>query len=328
MSGNTDWYTPRPRRADGRMRLVGIELEFTGLNLQEVTTIAAQWAGTQPVMHNIAQGSVATRWGKLGTEIDWMHLKTLSEEQRRSKPEDPGWLTLLRDLASVVVPTEVVLPPVPLDELHALEPLVEQLRAAGAKGTRHSPIAAYGVHLNPELPDLSVSTISAYLQAFGLLQWWLVERCAVDFTRRIVPYVDLYPEAYVLKILDYTEHTSVEELRDDYLLHNPTRNRALDLWPLLAHLDASWVHTHMDDSLVKARPTLHYRLANCEIDQPNWHLHSVWEPWRAVECLAADTTLLATAAHHFKVEQRPVFGASRHQWVQWVDQWLEDQSLA
>lgn len=322
----TSWLTPRPHCADGHMRKVGVELEFTGLSLPEVTAIAAQWAGTQPVMLNIAQGYAETRWGKLRTEIDWLHLKTLSEEQHGA-PQDPAWLTLLRDVAVIVVPTEVVLPPVPLDELDQLEELIDRLRAAGAKGTRHSPLAAYGVHLNPELPNLEASTIREYLQAFGLLQWWLVERCALDLTRKLSPYVDLYPEAYVLKTLNYTEQTPLETLRSDYLEHNATRNRALDMWPLFAHLDKDWVKTHMDTPLIKARPTFHYRLANCEIDQPGWSLHSAWQPWRVVENLAAAPTLTAELAGHFRSKQRPIFGAHRQQWIQWVDKWLKDRSL-
>lgn len=323
---DTSWFTPRPLGADGHIRKLGVELEFTGLSLPEVTAIAANWAGSEPTIRNIAQGSTATRWGELVTEIDWLHLKTWSEEQH-GKPHNPAWLTLLRDVATVVVPTEIVLPPVPLDELDELESLITRLRAAGAKGTRHSPLAAYGVHLNPELPDLRAITICGYLQAFSLLQWWLVERCAVDITRKLSPYVDLYPEAYVLKTLSYTEKTSLHSVRLDYLEHNATRNRALDMWPLFCHLDQQWVESNMDNPLIKARPTLHYRLANCEVDDPEWLLASTWEPWGVVEALAAVPSLLNELAGHFRSKQRPLLGANRQQWVQWVDKWLKDRSL-
>ena len=54
------------------------------------------------------------------------------------------------------------------------------------------------MHVNAEAPSLEPADVLAVVRAFGLLQWWLVDRHEVDLSRRMSPYIDLYPEAYVL----------------------------------------------------------------------------------------------------------------------------------
>ena len=63
---------------------------------------------------------------------------------------------------------------------------------------------------------------------------------------------------------------------DDYLVENASRNRALDMLPVFAYLDEARIRAAVSDGLIKARPTLHYRLPNCEIEQPGWDLHPAW----------------------------------------------------
>lgn len=321
-----DWHPPNLYKDDGNVRRLGVEIELTGLRLATITDLIGRWAHAEPIMTTVAEGYVETRWGKLKTEIDWLYLRKLSDEHKISQ-QSQVWLELLRDIATVVVPAEIVFPPIPMNELHELESLIEQLREAGAKGTAHSPLAAFGVHLNPELPNLKPETISAYICAFGLLQWWLVEVSDIDFTRRVVPYIDLYPEAYVLRTLTYDRETSLAQLQQDYLHHNPTRNRALDLWPLFAFLDEQWVRENTDDEHIKARPTLHYRLPNCDIDKPGWQLHDTWPSWNTVEKLANAPQLLQQLSLKFQQEQRPLLGANRSQWVEYLTAWLKDHLL-
>lgn len=320
------WQVPSAYTDSGEVRKVGVEIEFTGLNLPETTAVVGAWAGQQAVEDTAAEGHVDTRWGTFGTEIDWLYLKNLAEEQKVS-PNTPAWLEFLSQLAATIVPVEIVCPPIPLNELAELEGLVVRLREAGALGTGSSPIAAYGVHFNPELPAAGDAPLPYYIQAFGLLQWWLVKECKLDFTRRMSPYVDLYPEAYVLLTLDYTADTTVEHMRQDYLEYNATRNRALDLWPLFAHFDAEWVEQQLHNPLIKARPTFHYRLANCEVDRSDWSLWECWRPWQVVERLAAEGDKVAILAEHFQIAQRTFRGAHKNNWVDFLDQWLNDQSL-
>ncbi|NNC55402.1 MAG: hypothetical protein HKO07_06755, partial [Pseudomonadales bacterium] len=84
----------------------------------------------------------------------------------------------------------------------------------------------------------------------------------------------------------------VEQLIDDYLTHNPTRNRSLDMLPLFAHLDEQRVRNTIDDDRIKARPTFHYRLPNCDIDSPDWNIDLSWSLWLQVEKLAFDAPRL------------------------------------
>src|SRR5690606_10641841 len=57
--------------------------------------------------------------------------------------------SLIGDVASHWMPTEVSAPPIPVDRLERLRPLVEKLRALGALGTRNSAIYAFGLQFNP-----------------------------------------------------------------------------------------------------------------------------------------------------------------------------------
>src|SRR5690606_31944054 len=104
-----------------------------------------------------------------------------------------------------------------------------------------------------------------YLRAYVCLQEWLFERAHVNLARRATPYVDPLPGRYIRRVIDAGYAPTLETLIDDYLAENPTRNRALDLLPLFAHLDAPRVQRVVADPLIKARPTFHYRLPNSEI---------------------------------------------------------------
>ena len=39
-------------------------------------------------------------------------------------------------------------------------------------GTEELLIAAYGVHVNTEIPRLDTEALFSYLRAFAVLQWW------------------------------------------------------------------------------------------------------------------------------------------------------------
>ncbi|MCB1684264.1 MAG: amidoligase family protein, partial [Pseudomonadales bacterium] len=73
----------------------------------------------------------------------------------------------------------------------------------------------------------------------------------------------------------------------------------LDMLPLFSHLDAPRVAARVDDPRIKSRPTLHYRLPNCEIDREGWDLGGDWARWLQVEHLAADPTRLDSLCQRF-----------------------------
>jgi hypothetical protein len=225
----------------------------------------------------------------------------------------------------VLVPVEIVCPPIEITRLDSLDPLVESLRAAGAVGTEESLFAAYGVHINTEIPALDAATMFRYLKSFALLQWWLVDRYEVDPARKLSPYIDLYPEAY-LRQLASLQDADMDRIFEDYLAHNATRNRALDMLPMLAQVDEARVQQAVDDPRVKARPAFHYRLPDCHIEKPDWSLCSAWDSWLKVEELGDRAEWLEELGAAFLDADRPVLGVNRSEWVAYIDRWLVDHA--
>lgn len=313
--------------ADDRPRTVGFELEFTGLDLEQATDALSASLGAQVLEDSAAERVLGVEsLGKFRIELDWDYLKRKAAENQQHET-DSDWVDLLSQAALLLVPIEVVCPPIPVTGLEVLDPMVQALRDAGAVGTEDSPVAAYGVHVNTEIPRVDAETISRYLKAFALLQWWLVQSHDVDLTRRITPFIDLYPEAYVERLLSRPECT-MDQIFDDYLAHNATRNRALDLLTLLAEIDGDRVRRAVDDPRIKARPAFHYRLPNCHIEKPDWSLASAWNRWCVVEQLAHRKEDLDTLGALFLERSRPLLGVSRDGWVEHMDQWLKDRGLA
>ncbi|MFC0445446.1 amidoligase family protein [Pseudidiomarina halophila] len=310
------------KTAEGDIRRVGFELEFSGIDVATSAEAVARALGGSPYAKSSAQWRVEGPLGEFRVEIDWNFLQKLAAEKGEHANTD-SLLESLSQAAGLVVPVEVVCPPIACDELDALTGMVDELRDAGAKGTDESMIAAYGTHINPELPDTDSETICRYMQAYALLQWWLVDQHHVNPTRKLSPYVDLYPEAYVRNLLKY-DSVSINELIDDYLKANPTRNRALDMLPLFSHLDSERVKAELTDDKIKARPTLHYRLPNCRINEASWTLAREWNLWCNVERLANRPKALAELAADFLDADRPMLGVARQPWIEHVDEWLKE----
>ncbi|MFP4155647.1 MAG: amidoligase family protein [Halothiobacillaceae bacterium] len=284
---------PRQTTADGRTRRVGVELEMNGITLDELASTVAGVLDleitAQGRYERLLTGDPAGDWK---VELDFRLLRDMGRE-----PRDGGEIIdelrhsaeeILARVSEPVVPFELVSPPLPLDRLEDVERLIEHLRARGARGTTRQATNAFSLQLNPELPDLSAQSILDYIRAFSCLFPWLQRRAQVDFARRITGFAEPFPERYLRRILRPEYQPEQTALIDDYLDANPTRNRALDLLPLFAHLDHERVVDRVADPLIKARPTLHYRLPNCEIDRPDWGLHVVWNDWWQVEALACD----------------------------------------
>lgn len=306
------------------MRTVGFELEFSGITLGDtVEAVSAAFDGTIDE-ETVAEVSVKTDIGDFNVEVDWDFLKRTAVEVRQADSPD-AWLKQLSEAAALLVPIEVVCPPLSISSLDQLDRLVDTLHQAGAVGTDESLIAAYGVHINPETPGLDAATINRYLCAFALLQWWLVEANSVELARRVSPYIDLYEEPYI-KLLLSREEPCLDTLIDDYLTYNPTRNRALDMLPMFAHIDEEQVRTTLDDPKIKARPTFHYRLPNCCIDDPQWRLSSPWNLWCVVEQLADDEKSLTELGKAFLAADRPLLGVNRAAWVERIEQWIDGRA--
>lgn len=280
------------------MRRVGFELEFAGLELPVIADILAETLGGSVRPNHHAECIVTVDdLGEFMVELDWKLIKEVASERasRRnqlSEDEEDRLLEWFTYAASQVVPSEIVCPPIEIERLNLLNPVVERLRDAGALGTDKALIYAFGVHINPELPDLEANTIIDYIKAYCLAQDWLLKAHDVDPVRRITPYIDLYPKKYIRHVLAYRGDESMAQIIDDYLQYNPTRNRALDLLPLFRHIDEARVDAVIDDDRVNSRPTFHYRMPNCEIEKPHWDLTVSWNIWCVLEKISEDERLI------------------------------------
>jgi hypothetical protein len=319
---------PLQQTASGATRRVGVELEMSGLDGEEISAVVAdklkgRVERISDYEHQV-HGDAAGPWC---VELDFRFLKEWGRRPANESPLralDEAAEGLLRAGAERLVPWEVASPPLPLGRLHEVQALVERLRDAGARGTTAGVTYAFGLQLNPEMPSTEASVIARYLKAFLCLFDWLEDRAHVDLARRLTPYVDPFPLGYVRRVVDTGYWPEVPRLIDDYLVANPTRNRALDMLPLFAHLDADRVRRAVPDPRIRPRPALHYRLPNCEIDRPDWGIQIAWDDWLQVERLAAEPgrlDALCTAFCDFL--DRPI-GRLLEEWAPQVQPWLTD----
>lgn len=309
------------------MRRVGVELEFAGLSLEHIARLIHQQFGGTIQVNSAYENTIAdTCLGDFKVELDFQYLK--KKGRYKIDPEDPFALLdewseqIVRLAAEQIVPFEVISPPIPMDRLGELALLVPILRASGAQGTDSGTLNAFGLHFNPELPSLEPETIVAYLKAFLCLYDWLVYRSEIDLTRSMTGYIAPFPTDYIRQVIDLDYHPDQNDLIDDYLLANPTRNRALDMLPLFAYLDKSRALSVIEDDRIHPRPTLHYRLPNCRIDQPDWSIDGDWRNWLVVENLACDAGHLNSLCQTYsRFLDRPLADLFKD-WKDTVEIWL------
>ncbi|MDF2868104.1 MAG: hypothetical protein K0S11_1574 [Gammaproteobacteria bacterium] len=324
---------PMQHNPQGESRKVGFEIEFTGISLETTAQIiAGLYAGDiQPIHRNRIKIKTKAQ-GDFIVELDVKLLQRLSQEvcnaatlQTTEQIEiqlKQFTVDMLSPMLVNVAPTEIVTPPLPFSELATLDELCQRLRKNFAKGTHASIIYAFGVHINPEVPAFDVSTLQRYLLAFVLLYDWLKVKSQLDFTRQATQFAKAYPKAYVELLINKT-YQDLDTLIDDYLLHNPTRNRALDMLPLFSYLNAKKVKTIIPDERIKARPTFHYRLPNCQIDEPNWSILQSWNLWVAVEKLAYHPQGLQWLSERYKSHLSSLlYNLNSDAWVAEVEAWL------
>jgi hypothetical protein len=304
---------PVIHNARGEVRKAGFELEYAGLSLEAAAVIVRHVLGGHHIVESASVQQVAgTRFGAFKLEIDSSLLKDRKyEEPLRAVGLDPETLggasrverAVAKLFAVAGVPYEIVSPPIPITDLAPLDELRRLLQQNEAAGTRARLWYAFGMHINPEIPSDDPGELRDVLRAFLLLYSWLKKRVNLDLARAISPYVNAFPDDYARLILRPDYPADKDRLIDDYLAHNPTRNRALDMLPVLCHLDKDRVMSRVEDPhLVKARPAFHYRLPNCLVDEPDWTLAREWNTWVEVERLAHDKHKLAAMSRKYLQE--------------------------
>lgn len=283
--------------AEGKPRRIGVELEFGGIGLQDAAETVTLLFGGKIDWENPHRARIrGTRFGTFTAELD-------SDYVHPSEPPDNNptvWdrsARLVREAVGDVIqawmPREIVTPPLPLRDLPEVDRLCAALSERGAVGTEDGLLYAFALQLNPELPRLDPAEVLETMRAFVLLSPWLYAAAARDQTRNLLSFAAPYPTDYTRKILDPAYAPDWPDLMEDYHRANPDRNRGLDLYPLFAYVDAGRIKTALHDPLIRARPTYHYRVPDCRIDDPDWSVVLEWNRWVKVEALAADPGALA-----------------------------------
>lgn len=294
---------PILRTADGAERRVGVEIEFAGLDVDEACVLVRRlYGGTIEPINRFGSMVCGTTLGDFRVELDSLPLKKEKYKRYLEKVGAGSRLTgvvedVLESIVSTFVPAEIVTAPIPIADAPRLESLRWALHARNAEGTKASILYTFGFQLNPELPALDAGTLVRHLRAFLALQDWLFVVAEVDATRDWYGWTEPFPDAYRRKVLDPSYAPDEDALIGDYLEANPTRNRALDMLPVFATLQEERVLAAAKEAEnVKARPTFHYRLPNCLIDDPAWSFAVEWNRWVEVEKLADDPSRMRIAA--------------------------------
>lgn len=310
---------PKIKKADGGLRKVGLEVEFSGVEIDKAADIIRSlYGGKIKKEHRYQIEIIDTDLGSFRVELDARILKKMAEKSGINI-EGQSILKSIEDvvdkLAKTVVPLEIVMPPVKISQLGRMEALREALQENRAEGTESSLVHAFGMHINTESPDLKATTLLKYLRSFLIVYPWLIDRMNIDISRRITPFVLPFPDKYVINILNPSYKPDEKEFIKDYVEFNPTRNRPLDMMPILGLLDEQLIQQVMQGEKNNLRPTFHYRLPNSKIDDPDWHFADEWNYWLVVEDLAQYSEMLEKLCRLYLLRKEETMISFSKEWA-------------
>lgn len=332
---------PVVRDHQGKERKAGFEFEFGNLSVTATAReLQAKLGGKLDTKSPFEAILETDGLGRLKVERDFELLRSIKYRswlEALGVEFSPGSFaheieTNIDSASKQLIPCEIVTDPIAFSELEKIDRLIEILSGIGAEGTQESLFYAFGLHINISLPDDRADTLKRYLQAFLLLRAWLIESSGTDITRRFfTKFIDPFPYPYMQLLVDNHYTPNMETLIKDYLTHNPTRNRALDMLPIFAGIEHDLVmHSVNEDErkLIKARPAFHFRLPDCRINVPGWSAASSWNQWVYVETLAEDKTLLQELITEWRnsAEKRPL--AANTAWVVHLTTLLSEKFFA
>ena len=295
---------PRPHNADGTPRKIGVEIELGGLDEGDVARICAEVLGGR------AEQGDGTLWTVHDTRIGKIevYLDTSLRKATRSKLRD-----LALDLGREVIPVEIVTQPLDMAELATLHDLTGALRHAGALGSGAGWVFGFGLHLNIEIASDRNADILRPMLAYALIEDWLRSAYPIDESRRLLPFTDPYPTEFVRALIKAGPGAARAAVTGLYLAHTPSRNRGLDMLPLLAHFEPGRIAAAIEDK-TSARPTFHFRLPDCRIDESDWTLAREWRRWVMVERVAGDGALLRRLSDAWE-DDHGLITLSRQSWA-------------
>jgi len=296
---------PQPLNAAGEARRVGVEIELGGLDEARVAQIVAQRLGgrAEPEDSHIW----AVRDSVIGDVA--VYLDIFLRKAQKSRLRD-----LALDLGREVVPVEIVTAPLDMDGMARLDDLRDALREAGALGSGAGLVFGFGVHFNIEVASGRDADTVRPLLAYALIEDWLRAAYPIDESRRLLPFTDPYPTDFVRALIEAGPGAARDRVTGLYLELTPSRNRGLDMLPLLAHFDAGRIRAAISDK-TSARPTFHFRLPDCRIDEADWTLATEWWRWVAVERVARDDALLRRLSDAW-LDDHGLVTLSRQHWAE------------
>ena len=137
--------------ADGEERRVGVEIELSGLGYDELVRVMARLLGGTATVDSRYVTRLDTSMGEFTIELDSDPIKDLDladERLPRSIRELGGQAMGVIDAAAErVVPLEIISPPLPFTQMDEIDSLMQELRRAGALGSREAIYFAFGLQL-------------------------------------------------------------------------------------------------------------------------------------------------------------------------------------
>lgn len=324
---------PKLLNQDGTERSVGFEFEFTGVEMQDAAEMVSNlYGGNIEQVSGYEYKVRNSEFGDFSLELDAsLFLNKKYEKVLKSVGLDVDKLKnkdkledKLREMASTVIPFEIITPPIPIPKLDKLNRLVEELRTWKAKGTGSSVFYAFGLHLNPEIPEHSAACLIRHLKAYVMLDAWIRKDGDINISRKLTPYINEYQMDYIRYILREEYQPDLDTLIRDYFRFENSRNRPLDMLPVFMFMNGGLTSELLEEELTSARPTFHYRLPNCSIEEESWSLAEEWNRWVLVEKLAFNEKDLNRYARAFlNMDDKSVFGIKK-KWIRLMDRWVQD----
>jgi len=295
---------PQPLNAKGEARRVGVEIELGGLDEGRVAALVAER------LDGRAEQEDSHIWAVSGSDIGdvAVYLDIFLRKAQKSRLRD-----LALDLGREVVPVEIVTEPIDMEGLARLEDLRDALRDAGALGSGAGLVFGFGVHFNIEVASGEDADTVRPLLAYALIEDWLRSAYPIDESRRLLPFTDPYPTEFVRTLIGAGPGAARDLVTGLYLELTPSRNRGLDMLPLLAHFDEARIAAAISDK-TSARPAFHFRLPDCRIDEADWTLAGEWWRWVAVERVARDDALLRRLSDAW-LDDHGLVTLSRQHWA-------------